>query len=209
MDEARARDTGRLAVAVGVVAAGSAVCLGTYYVIGGPFGTINDIANAATGILSGWMAWRLRRQISGRAANVVVGAAFIGAAFTVLGSALVLSDTTGFFLAGLVSSVGFAGIGGWLVVVNRSVDEATAWPERLRALGVAAGALMAVGLVMAPGILLRLDDMEAAPPWMWIGFLGWLGTFIAYPVWAISMGVGETRMANRSLPMPVGSAIAD
>jgi hypothetical protein len=117
MDDVRDWDTGRLALAVGVVAVGSAVCLATYFVVRGPFGTISDVGNATAGILSGWLAWRLRRQISTRAADVAVGAALVGAAITVLGSALVVSGTTGFLFAGLVSSVGFAGIGAWLVVL--------------------------------------------------------------------------------------------
>ena len=193
MDEAGARNTGRLALAVGAVAAGSAVCLGTYFATGGPFGTINDIGNAATGLLSGWLVWRLRRKIPGRAGDVAVGAALVGAAITVVGSALVVSGTTGFLFAGLVSSIGFAGIGAWLVILNRRTGEVGAWPSRLRALGVAAGALMAVGVVLAPGIFLRLDDPATAPTWVWIGFLGWLGTYVAYPAWAIWMGTVHRR----------------
>jgi hypothetical protein len=63
MNEARHQDTGRLALAIGIAAAGSAVCLATYFAVQGPFGTINDIGNAATGVLSAGLAWRLRRQI--------------------------------------------------------------------------------------------------------------------------------------------------
>jgi hypothetical protein len=196
MDDAHARDTGRLALAVGTVAAGSAVCLATYFAVGGPFGTINDLGNAATGVLSGWLAWRLRRQITSRRANVAVGAALVGAAITVIGSVLVVSDTTGFLFAGLVSSVGFAGIGTWLVVANRSAGAGPGWSRGLRALGVAAGGLMALGVVSAPGIPLRLDDMATAPAWVWIGFLSWLGTYVALPAWAIWMGTGQSDPAR-------------
>jgi hypothetical protein len=201
VDEASVRDTGRLALAVGAVAAGSAVCLATYFAVQGPFGTINDIGNATTGMLSGLLAWKLRRDVTGRAADVAVAAALVGAAITVVGSALVVSGTTGFFLAGLVSSVGFAGIGAWLVVLNLSGGDAAAWPSRLRAVGVAAGSLMALGVLSAPGLVLRLDDMAAAPAWVWIGSLGWLGTFVAYPVWAIWMGIVATRLSDRVRPV--------
>lgn len=203
MDDARARDTGRVALAVGVVAAGSAVCLATYFILRGPFGTINDIGNAATGILSGWLAWRLRRHVESPFADVAVGAAVVGAAITVVGSVLVVSGTTGFLFAGLVSSVGFAGIGTWLVVMNRSEGVASAWPSRLRAVGVAAGALMAVGIATVPGILLGLDDMATAPAWVWIGFISWLGTYVAYPAWAIWTGIvasGEPRHSPAATP---------
>ncbi len=207
MDEARGRDTGRLALAIGVVAAGSAVCLATYFAVRGPFGTINDLGNAATGVLSGWLAWRMRGQRSARVRDIAVGAALVGATITVVGSALVVSGTTGFLFAGLVSSIGFAGIGAWLVVVNRSAAQEAAWPQRLRTLGIAAGGLMAVGIVTAPGIPLGLDDMTTAPVWVWIGFVGWLGIYVAYPAWAFWMGIVETRLAGQARSAPAGTAV--
>jgi hypothetical protein len=205
MNEARHQDTGRLALAIGIAAAGSATCLATYYALQGPFGTINDIGNAATGVLSAALAWRLRRQISGRAANLAVGAAIVGAGLTVAGSTLVVSGTTGFFFAGLVSSVGFAGIGAWLMVLNKGDGMAEVLPRRLRSLGIAAGGLMALGIAAAPGIILGLDDMAAAPAWVWIGLLGWLGIFVAYPAWAIWLASVETRLDRQAIAVPDGT----
>ena len=197
MDEKLGRDTRRLALATGVVAVGSAASLATYFAVQGPFGTINDIGNAAIGILSGCLAWRLRREGSGPS-DPFVGAAVAGAALTVAGSALVVSGTTGFFLAGLVSSVGYAGIGAWLVAVSRG-SLADTWSPWLRRLGLVAGVLMAFGIVMIPGILQRLDDMATAPAWVWIGFVGWLGTFVAYPAWAIWLGLARTHPAGTAV----------
>jgi hypothetical protein len=202
MNEARHQDTGRLALALGVVAIASAACLATYSVVQGPFGTINDIGNAATGVLSAGLAWRLQRQISGRPANVNVGAALVGAALTVAGSALVVSGMTGWFLAGLVSSVGFAGIGAWLVVLNRSDGLGVVTPRRLRSLGIAAGGLMTVGVVALPGIVLGLDDPAAAPAWVWIAFVGWFGTFVVYPAWAIWLASVESRLDRQAIAVP-------
>lgn len=196
MEDARGLDSGRLALAIGVVAVGSAACLATFFVARGPFGTLNDIGNAATGVLSGYLAWRLRGQLSERA-RAAVGVALAGAALTVVGSALVVSGTTGFLLAGLVSSVGFAGIGTWLLVANRSAVARASWPPSLRLLGTAAGGLMAVGVAALPGILLRLDDLATAPGWVWIGFVGWLGTYVAYPAWAIWLGITEPAAVRR------------
>ena len=201
MNEAQHQDTGRLAGAIGIAAASSAACLATYFTVGGPFGTINDIGNAATGVLSAALAWRLRRQIAGRAANVSVAAAIVGAGLTVAGSTLVVSGTTGFFFAGLVSSVGFAGIGAWLVVLNKGDAMAAVTPRRLRSLGIAAGALMALGIAAAPGIFLGLDDMAAAPAWAWIGLFGWLGIFVVYPAWAIWLA-RETRQGRQAIAVP-------
>lgn len=204
MNEARPQDIGRVALAIGIAAAGSAACLATYFAVQGPFGTLNDIGNAATGALSAGLAWRLRRQIPGRAATLSVGAAIVGAGLTVAGSTLVVSGTTGFFFAGLVSSVGFAGIGAWLVALNKSDAVTAALPRRLRSLGIAAGALMALGIAAAPGIVLGLDDMAAAPAWVWIGLLGWLGIFVAYPAWAIWLA-SETRQGRQAIAVPDGS----
>ena len=209
MDEARAKDTGRLGIAVGAVAAGTAVCLATYFVVSGPFGTFNDVGNAATGVLSGWLAWRLRRQVDSPAADAATGAALVGAAITVVGSALVVSGTTGFLYAGLVSSLGFAGIGAWLVVVNRSQAVAQRWPQALRRVGLVAGLLMMFGVVMVPGILLGLDDLATAPAWVWIGFVGWFGIYVAYPAWAIWMGIVETRLAAHARPVAAGSVVTE
>jgi hypothetical protein len=200
MNDAYARETGRLAAALGLVAVGSAICLATYFTVRGPFGTINDIGNATVGLLSAAVAWRLRGYVPSRAGNLAVAAATVGAAVTVAGSALVISGTTGFLLAGLVSSVGFAGIGVWLIWANRRTAQVLGWPHALRSLGVVGGSLMALGLVVVPGILLRLDDMATAPWWVWLGFVGWLGTYVVYPAWAIWLGIVGRREADPAMP---------
>jgi hypothetical protein len=209
MDEARVRDNGRLALAIGAVAVGSAACLATYFAVGGPFGTFNDIGNAATGVLSGWLAWRLRGELTSELGRIVTGAALVGATITVVGSALVVSGTTGFFFAGLVSSVGFAAIGAWLAFLNQNLRAAGVSPRRLRTLGVVAGALMAVGVVAAPGIVLGLDDAATAPAWAWIGSMGWLGTYVVYAAWAIWTGAIGARQGGAARTAPAASAVSE
>jgi hypothetical protein len=209
MDEARVRDNGRLALAIGAVAAGSAGCLATYFAVGGPFGTMNDIGNAATGVLSGLLAWRLRDELTSGVGPVVTAAALLGAAITVVGSALVVSGTTGWFFAGLVSSVGFAAIGAWLAVLNRNGRAAEASPRRLRTLGVVSGALMAVGAFSAPGIVLGLDDAATAPAWAWIGSMGWLGTYVVYAAWAIWTGAIGARQGGAARTATAASAVTE
>ena len=198
-DGGRARGTGRLAIGVGIAAAGSTVCLAVFFAVGGPFGSINDLGNALTGALSGWLAWRLRPMAVPGSTAAATGAALVGAAIAVVGSALVISGTTGFFLAGLVSSVGFAGIGVWLVVLNRTVASDRGWPPAHRRLGVVTGVLMAVGVATAPGIAMGLDNIDTAPGWIWIGYTGWIGTFILYPVWALWLGRLETARTGDAL----------
>jgi hypothetical protein len=156
-------------------------------------------------VLSAGLAWRLRRQLPGRLATLGVGAATVGAGLTVAGSALVISGTTGFFFAGLVSSVGFAGIGAWLMILNKGDAMTSTVPPRLRSLGIAAGALMALGIAAAPGIALGLDDMATAPGWALIGLVGWLGIFVVYPAWAIWLASVELRRDRRAIAVPHGT----
>ncbi len=198
---------GPLPLAIGVVAAGSALCLSGYFVAGGgPLGTINDIGNATTGVLSAVLAWRLRRELTGPVGGFATALAVAGAGVTVAGSALVVSGTTGFLLAGLVSSVGFAGIGAWLTIATRRTPRARTWPRRLRLTGLVAGALMATGIAALPGIAQRLDDMSSAPAWVWIGFVGWLGIYVLYPAWAIGLSLHERQAARGLEPVPLPGA---
>jgi hypothetical protein len=178
---------GDVAVAAGVVTAASAASLTVYFVLDGPFGTLNDYGNGLAGALSALLAWTLRPR-----AATASGAAILGAALTITGSALVISEATGYFLAGLVSSVGFALIGLWLIALNRALRSDARVPRRLTTLGVVTGAVMTLGLASAPGIALTLDDINTAPAWIWIGSLNWLGTYALFPIWSIRLGRAET-----------------
>jgi hypothetical protein len=176
---------GWVALAIGIVAVASVVSMIIFLVVAGPFGFINDVGNALIGILSAGLAFRLAADRG--AGTVAVGAAVIGAVVTVFGSWLVMSLTTGFFLAGLVSSVGFALIGAWLVAFNRSA-RADQLPSGIRTLGRVAGVAMVFGVVAVPGIAMGIDDMDAVPPWLWLFSISWLGTYVLCPAWSIWLG---------------------
>ena len=85
---------------------------------------MNDYGNGLAGTLGALLAWTLRPR-----AAPAIGAAFLGAVLTVAGSALVVSEATGYFLAGLVSSVGFALIGLWLIALNRALRSEARVPQ--------------------------------------------------------------------------------
>jgi hypothetical protein len=208
MNDTGARATARLATAVGCVAIGSAASLAAEFAVGGPFGTLNDLGNAAAAVLSGALAWRMRHELSDRTRIPAVGAAGVGAAVAALGAGLVVSDTTGWFLGGSITSLGFAGIGAWLLAVCRSATEVESSPKRLRDLGTVAGAVMLVGLAGVPAIMQRLDDAATAPGWAWVGSVAWLGIFVLYPAWALRYGALRVR-AGRPVgltPRPVSGA---
>jgi hypothetical protein len=109
----------------------------------------------------------------------------------------VVSGRTGYLLAGLVESLGFALIGVWLIALNRSLSHTTWRPQRLAGLGIAAGAVLTIGFVLVPGIAMGFDDASTAPVWVWIGFLGWLGIFFLLPAWCIWFGVALRRGSHR------------
>jgi len=183
----RNRNLGWLALVVGIVGLASLLSLIVFYVAGGPFGAINDVGNAVLGVLSAVLAWMVLRSGAGPG-YLWVAIAGVGAAVTVVGSVLILTDTTGYFLAGLVSAIGFALIGVWLIGLNRRIatDPDSLLP--LRRSGLVAGAVMTIGFLNLPGLVMGLDEMETAPLWAFAGGLSWLGIYFLLPVWCLRFG---------------------
>ena len=181
-----APNVARLAAGVGVVGPLSAGALVTFFTAGGPFGAINDAGNAVLGVLAGSLAVACHRAGTpgGASGAVGTGAAVTGAALTVVGSYLVVSETTGYYLAGLVSATGFGLIGTWLAQISLRTG-LPALPRNLRTLGAVAGSVMAIGLLSVPGVLDRTDDMETAPGWLVATGIAWLGTYALMPAWAL------------------------
>jgi len=56
------RDIRRLAVGTGVVGYAAVAFLVALFVVGQPFGTLNDILNGVLGILSALLAWTMWRR---------------------------------------------------------------------------------------------------------------------------------------------------
>jgi hypothetical protein len=156
-----------------------------FYAAGRPFGTINDIGNALFGLLSLGLAWLLRPAWSVPSASwlpsLLLGIAGVGAVLTVLGTVFVMTEITGFYLAGLWSSFGFALVGAWLVGISR------VGLPRLRRAALVAGLVMLLGLVGVPGILMGLDDMDNAPAWTFVAGLSWAGTYLLFPAWSLRL----------------------
>ena len=187
-----------IARTLGVVGIFSWVSLIVFFIVGGPFGALNDIGNGALGLLSAAQAVTLRPAPIAPNPGVKVlasSAAVLGAAITVVGSVLILWDVTGFFFAGLVSGMGFAFIGLWLVAFNRWIADEVRQrcPRRLLVVGILAGGIMAVGFINVPGVVWGLDDMEAAPVWILAGGINWLGTYVLFPIWSICFSRALSR----------------
>ena len=184
---------GRVALAVAVVELIGLVFIAMFYgfidTIDGPFGTLNDLCVALGGILSGLLAWTLYRahhSYAARAGDVACALALAGAIIAPLGSVLVIADVTGWFLAGLVTTFGYALIGLWLLCTNISALGWPGYPRRLAIFGIFAGSGMAIGLLAAPGILAGIDSTDSASWYILVAlYLGGLGWNILYSIWCI------------------------
>ena len=175
---------GWVAISLAVVTVASILSLIVFYIARGPFGLINDAGNGLIGVLSAVLAILLVRN----AGWPGVAAAVVGAAFVVWGSWLVMSGGTGFVLAGFVSTIGLGLIGVWLASLAWS-PMADQWSSGLRLLAQVAAIAMVIGGVAAvPGALMGIDAFEDVPPWLWLFSLGWLGTYVLYPLWSIWYG---------------------
>jgi hypothetical protein len=196
---ASVRTVATIALALGVVLLFSVVALALFFASGGPFGALNDWSIGAAGVLG--VAFVLSTRAGGldassRAPVVHSVLAVFGGILVVVGAWLVISDTTGFLLAGLVESLGFALFGIWLTGLNWSMATNGRWSRALARLGLATGVVLGIGLIVAPGIVMGLDDMETAPWWVWVGFVSWLGIFVLLPIWSIWFGTALRRASS-------------
>src|SRR5215216_1253489 len=161
--------TGWVALATAIATLLATVLIFLFYTAGGPFGTLNDIFNGIAGILSGVLAWVLSSQfrtsssILQRAALILAG---IGALVVVIGSILIIFDVTGWVLAGWYTTMGNALLGLWLVAFSASMRWSNLLPRSLSTFGSIVGAIMAVGIIAIPGILMGIDSTDSTPGYM-------------------------------------------
>jgi hypothetical protein len=176
-----------LAIATGTSGLLALVLLILFFTVGAPFGTLNDIFNGMTGILSGFLAWSLSYQF--KAGRIFFMFALIGALAVALGSVLVIFEITGWYLAGLYTSAGYALIGLWLLALIYSVRRIDLWPHSLVNWGLISSVIMALGLLTIPGIINRIDAWELGPWYInYVGQLGSIGYLLLYPLWCILVG---------------------
>lgn len=170
----------RTAAAIAVAVPAAIVLLVVYFTVGGPFGTLNDVANAVVAVLSAVLAVQTARF---GAPATAVAAALAGATLMVVGSWLVITSRTGWVLAGLVSAAGAAALGAWLLTLNLTAEGTGALSRHVTRVGVGSGALMTLGVLTIPDILGRVDVWEELHWYSIAGFVGWLGFYLGYPVW--------------------------
>jgi hypothetical protein len=175
----------RTALATAIVTLVAVLSLIIFYAAGGPFGLINDVANGLIGLLSLALAWLWVRNRRSGWSTLALAAAALGAIVMVIGSLLIIFDITGWYLAGLVSSVGSALLGIWLLIANRLHRQAPELPRELILLGMTTAIFMIIGWLAIPGVIDRIDDPQLAPWYVNAGLLNWMGTYVLYPVWCL------------------------
>jgi len=183
---------GWVAIATGIAVIVAVINLTLMYTVNGPFfGTVNDVFNSIIGILSVVLAWTLYVEFHARSplmSQVALVLAAVGAIFTIVGSVLIIFGFTDFVLAGWVTGVGNALIGIWLLTMCTSLLGGETVPHNLVVFGIVVGSFMTMGLLGIPGILARVDTMESLPWYLGASYLGFLGTYILYPIWTIWFG---------------------
>ncbi len=182
---------GWVAIATGASSILAVLCLALMFTVNRSFGTANDVLNGIVGISSVILAWMLYAEHRARSpllSQVALVLALLGAIFVVIGSILVIFKVTGFVLAGFYTSVGNALIGCWLVAFCYSMQRGDGFPNNLITLGLVVGVLMAMGFLVIPGIVAEIDSMESLPWYLTLGYVGFLATYLLYPVWTIGLG---------------------
>ncbi len=197
-NDSPSRPLGWLAIAIGGVILIGDVSLILFFTFGSFFGTFNDLCVAFAAILSALLAWMLypaHRALSSRLSRFLLSAALAGALVAFIGSAFVIFDITGWFLAGLMNFFGYALLGLWLLGLNYSAQRRSTWPRRLVQFGLVSGASMAVGLLTGPGIVGRIDNPDLAPWFVYVSPVASLGWLLLYPIW--SAWLGHLLLTNR------------
>jgi hypothetical protein len=182
---------GWMAIAIGVTVILAVLFLILMYTVNGRFGTVNDVLNSVIGILSVVLAWMLYAELHTRSplmSQIALALTVTGMVFTIIGSVSIIFGYTDFVLAGWYTGVGNALIGLWLAAFCTSMLSGDLLSHNLIIFGIIVGSFMTFGLLGIPGILARVDTMASLPWYLGASYLGFLGTYVMYPIWAIWLG---------------------
>jgi hypothetical protein len=184
--------TGQLAVATGIVGLLGLVFILLFYVLGQPFGSLNDACIGLTAILSGLLSLQFRAESLGAVGATGWGLtafAVAGAIVVAVGAGLVISGIRGWYAAGLYMAAGNALIGVWLLGTAATAVVGAPWSGSLITFGWIVSVIMLPGFAAVPGLIQGLDAWQS-PTWHLanLGQTGAIGYLVFYPVWCLLAG---------------------
>lgn len=196
-----------LAIVLGGVTLLGVVLLILFFTFGSFFGTLNDLCVAIESILCASVAWIFypahRVRLPRFSQFMFISALVVGALVVFVGSALVICDITGWFLADLMVHFGYALVGLWQLGLDYYfAQRRRTWPRRLVRFGLITGAIMAIGLLTGPGIVGRVEHSGLAPWFVNVGQVGSLGWLLLYPIWSIWL---DRLLLSKRLAVQVGT----
>lgn len=182
---------GWTAIATGTVGLLGLAFIVLFFTVGQPFGTLNDICNGLTAILSVVLVWMLYPRLHAQSpllGQVTFAIAVLGAILAVVGSYLAISGVKGWYLAGLYTAAGYAMIGLWLLGLTCRALQDHSLPQGLVIFGLITGVILALGLVAIPGMFRGTDshtyELTVFNGIWWTSSLGYL---TIYPAWCIAL----------------------
>ena len=179
---------GRLATALSIVGLFNAVTIILMYAGAPLFGPLNDLGVGTAAVLQAVLAWRLRTILGVLSPSVALAAAMVGAGVAAVGSALVIFAITDWFVAGVVSTLGYAFLGVWMVAANLRVRQVSAWPKALASFGILIGAVMCLGFIALLALLSGAGSPTSAPWFIWVAYANGVGWFVLLPIWNFRLG---------------------
>ncbi len=180
--------SGRLATALAYVGIFNALSIILMYAGVPIFGPLNDLGVASAAVLQAILAWRLGAIVGVRFPSVGLVAATVGAIVAAVGSGLVLSGASDWFEAGVVSTLGYAVLGVWVIAANRRARPRRAWPATLATFGMQIGAIMCLGFLALLAVTSSVGSPTSAPWFVWVAYANGVGWFILLPVWNFRLG---------------------
>lgn len=186
MDNNQSRRIASASIAVAIALLLALTFLALFFMIGQPFGSLNDAGIGLGALLSMALAWTfypIQRARAPRASLVGLVAAHVGAVIAAVGSVLVISGITGFVLSGWFTAFGYALIGLWLILLCEAARRAQWFSQRVTNFGLATGAVMVIGLVAVSGIVTKTDSMAELPWHLAVSEISFLGSLILFPAW--------------------------
>lgn len=183
---------GWAAIATGVAGLLGLAFIILLFTVGQPFGTLNDICNSLTAVLSVILVWTLYPRLHAQApllSQITFVLAVLGAILAMTGSYLVLFNIYGWYLPGLYTATGYAMIGLWLLGLNYHALQDHSLPQGLVIFGLITAVVLMLGLAAIPGIFRGIDfdsyELTAFNAIWWTSSLGYL---TIYPIWCILLG---------------------